>query len=160
MCWIYEAPWDQIGSTFVFLSITVHLSWLWAPTSRQLNLLDDPGSLLRLVRFDHMNYWYLKSDPPLPTFTPTPPFSKSPERSDNQFWFVLLDWSLRNTAWDPSDPKINAALSNHVGDPAGVCWSEGCCVNMDATVGCGSMWSHYWKQNSRLGMVFTPWSHC
>lgn len=95
-----------------------------------LNLLDDPGSLLRPVRFDHMNYWYLKRDPPLPTFTPTQPLSKSPERSANQIWLVLLDWSPQNTAWNPSNPKINAALSNHVKDPAG------CCINMDTTMGC------------------------
>lgn len=49
-----------------------------------LNLLDDPGSLLRPVRFGRMNYLYLKRDPPLPPFTPAQPLSKSPERSANQ----------------------------------------------------------------------------
>lgn len=51
-----------------------------------LDLRDDPGSLLRPVRFARMNYWCLKRDPPLP-FLPQPnpvqnPQSDLPIRSD------------------------------------------------------------------------------
>lgn len=69
-----------------------------------LNLLDDPGSLLRLARSDHVNYWYLKRDPPLPIFTPTQPFqspqSDLPIRSD----LFYLTGPPKNIAWNLSNP--------------------------------------------------------
>lgn len=96
------------GNTkYLYLFLVHHSAFLFGAEAQlpdNLNLLADPGSLLRPVRFDHMNNWYLKRDPPLPTFTRTQTLSKSQEWSANQIWFVLLDWSLLKYSQKPSNP--------------------------------------------------------